>query len=100
MQSFGQNFLSQKFQNSQLISLQKTCDRKLLRDTIHIPTSEPNSLVKGIQIICPPMDLVLEFFISIFHTGVGNSFIGTVHSDCSSLIEPVNGLTPGKQPQL
>ena len=46
------------------------------------------------------MNSVFEFVISIFQTRVGYSFIVKARSVFSSLTEPVNGLTLGKQPLL
>ena len=48
--------------------------------------------------IRPDLNDTIEFLISVFHTGVGYSSINTARSALSALIEPINGLTLGKQP--
>ena len=50
--------------------------------------------------ICLPKNLVLKFLTWNFRTGVGYSSISTTCSALSSLIEPVNSWTLGKQPLL
>ena len=48
--------------------------------------------------ICLDLIDTIDFLTSVFHTGVGYSSINTASSALSALIEPINGLTLGKQP--
>ena len=48
--------------------------------------------------IRPDLNDTIEFLISAFHAGEGYSSINTAHPVLSALIEPINGLTLGKQP--